>query len=50
MRTSGSRSFDEGATQLADAGVTKELHLRENDGIVVWLLWSRHSHHPHTKG
>jgi len=40
--------MDEGATQLADAGVmTEEVHHRESEGITIWLLRSRHSYHPH---
>jgi hypothetical protein len=39
--------MDEGVTQLADAGATEELHHRKNDAIVVWLLRSRPSYHPH---
>ena len=40
--------MDEGVTQVAGAGAT-ELHRRENDGITVRLLWSRHSYHPHDR-
>jgi hypothetical protein len=47
MRTSGSKPMDEGVTQVAGARATEELHGRENDGITVRLLWSRHSYHPH---
>jgi hypothetical protein len=48
MRTNGSKSMDEGATQLADARVmTEEVHHRESEGITIWLLRSRHSYHPH---
>ena len=39
--------MEEGVTQLADAGAMEDLRGRENDGIAVWLLLSRHSYHPH---
>jgi hypothetical protein len=39
--------MEEGMTQLADGGATEERHHRKNDGIAVWLLWSRRSYHRH---
>ena len=35
MRTGGSTPTEERVTQLADAGVTEEVHHGENDGIAV---------------